>query len=151
VTYRIFLDASVLLAAAGSQHGGSSLVMSVLLGSDEYETLTSTIVELESRINLHLKFSPLARLRFRSFVGELMPVRVDLADVAPPTDLPASVASKDSHVLAACLAVGASICLTLDRRHLLTEDVRAWGTRHGVQFFTPGEFLEWHRRRAQRG
>ena len=143
--FRVFLDASVLLASAGSQHGGSSSAINRLLGSEEYEAITSREVEREARGNLGRKFDQLARIRFDARQGELMPTYVDPGATPLPPDLPASAAAKDHHVIAACLAAGAAICLTLDRRHLLSEDVRQWGLRHGIRFLTPGEFLEWDR------
>lgn len=148
---RVFLDASVLLAAAGSPSGGSFAAMKVLLGSGQYAVVTSTEVEREARRNLRRKFDELARIRFEALRGELMPTYVEADDSAMPSDLPSSVATKDHHVIRACVASGAFICLTPDRRHLLTEEVREWGLRHGIRFMTPGEFVIEDRLRDQGG
>ena len=66
-------------------------------------------------------------------------------------DVPTSVAAKDRHIIDACVAAGAAICLTLDRRHLLTDELRRWGAQHNLRFLTPGEFLAEERQRELNG
>ena len=149
---RIFLDASVLLAAAGSPSGGSFAALKVVLGSEgRHQAVTSSHVEREARRNLRLKFTHVAVIRFDALLGELMPIHVDLDAAPEPLDLPDFAAAKDHHVIAACLASNASICLTLDRRHLLTEEIRQWGHHRGLRFLTPGEFILWHRGQQEGG
>jgi len=123
----------------------------VIRGSVEYEGVTPSEVEDEAHRHVGSKFHELAGARLRDLLGELTWIRIDPSGASTPSDLPASVAVKDHHVIAACLAAAASICLTLDRRHLLSKDVRQWGSQHGIRFLIPGEFLAWDRLREERG
>ena len=141
----IFFDASVLLAAAGSPRGGSSAAIALIAGSDRYEAVVSGQVLREALGNLRLKFLEEALVRFYTQLGGLRPGLAQVGEGLAPQDLPASLAPKDRHVVEACLNAGANICLTLDRRHLLTDELRRWGIEHGIRFLTPGEFLAWQR------
>jgi len=145
----IFLDASVLLAAAGSPQGGSSAAIAQVAHSEEFEVLVSSQVLREALGNVRLKFGQAAVIRLYTLLAQLQPRLVGPRESAAPANLPASVAVKDHHILQACVAAGASICLTLDRRHLLSEDVRRWGIERDLRLLTPGEFLAWHRLRAE--
>jgi predicted nucleic acid-binding protein len=140
---KVFLDASVLLAAAGSPDGGSSACLA-LLASGEYQPLVSAEVLREALGNLRLKFDRAAILRFYTQLAALQPTLV--RPVA--AQLPPSIAAKDHHVIQACLASGASICLTLDRRHLLQEEIRRWAIGRDFRLLSPGEFLAWERLRV---
>ena len=143
----VFSDASVLLAAAGSPTGGSSAALDIIATDARYEALASPDVLIEARGNVVSKFPPEASTRLAALLSRLRPRVVQPGDAADPGDLPASLAAKDRHVVYACLAGGAVICLTLDRKHLLTDELRSWGMRHRLYFIRPAEFLAWHRLR----
>lgn len=139
---RVFLDASVLLAATGSRSGGSTLAIQLLLGAEQYESFTSNEVEREARRNLRLKFGRLARIRFEALIGELMPTRADLSGLPALSDVPASVAPKGHRGLRGrggdnLPDVGPPA--PADRR------CPPVGIRHGLRFLSPGEFLAWDR------
>lgn len=137
------------MAAAGSPGGGSSAAIALLIGSERYETLVSAEVVREALKNVRLKLDQAAVIRFLVLLGDLRPTLVESGQGEMDLDLPGSVATKDYHVIQACIMAGVSICLSLDRRHLLTEDLRVWGTRRQLRFLTPGEFLAWERLRSQ--
>jgi predicted nucleic acid-binding protein len=143
----VLLDASVWLAAAGSPSGGSSEAIERLAADARYESLTSTEILLEARRNVDAKFPPPASARLAALLARLRPHIVETGGIAEPEALPASLAEKDRHIVYACLAGGAVICLTLDRKHLLTDELRAWGMRRGLYFIRPAEFIAWHRLR----
>jgi len=143
----VLLDASVWLAAAGSPSGGSSEAIERLATDARYDSLTSTEILLEARRNVDAKFPPPAGARLAALLARLRPRIVATAGVTDPEDLPATLAEKDRHVVRACLAGGAVICLTLDRKHLLTDEQRAWGMRRRFYFIRPAEFIAWHRLR----
>ena len=142
----VFLDASVLVAASGSPAGGSSIAITVIHDSREYRAATSTAVLDEALRNVERQLGAAATLRFVALLRALNPTIHD-PTVGTIHDLPDSVAAKDHHVVAACIAAGATICLSLDRRHLLTDELRRWGDQHGLRFLTPGEFLAEERER----
>jgi hypothetical protein len=90
--------------------------------------------------NLRLKGTPDGVARFYALLGDLRAELVEIAD-GGPRDLPRFVAPKDRHVIAACPESGAHVCLTLDRRHRLTDEIRRWGMGIGLRLLTPGELL----------
>ncbi len=135
---KVFIDASVFIAAAGSSEGGSSLVLE-LCKRGRFHAVCTKLVLLEAERNIHRKLGAEALLRFYQGLAELDPTLE-----APPT--PEEIAAcepivgeKDAHVLAAALKSGTDILLTLDRRHFMTEKVR--DARLGLKIATPGEFL----------
>ncbi|MBM2812310.1 MAG: hypothetical protein HW416_3069 [Chloroflexi bacterium] len=142
---RVFFDASVLLAAAGSPEGGSTAAIALLANSDQYEPVVSAEVLQEALGNLRLKFKEAAVIRFYQLLGQLRPVLAGPGPTLSVVDLPPSLAAKDHHVVRSCLTSGASICLTLDRRHFLGDDIRRWGIEHNLRLLTPVEFLAWER------
>jgi hypothetical protein len=66
--------------------------------------------------NLRLKGTPDGVARFYALLGDLRAELVEIADGGP----------RD---------------LTLDRRHLLTDEIRRWGMGIGLRLLTPGELL----------
>jgi predicted nucleic acid-binding protein len=147
----IFIDASVLLAAAGSPIGGSAEALRILSNHDVYRGVVSTLVLLEARRNLAREFRPETETRLITLLAGLRPMIVQPHEPVPTLQSPSSIADKDLHVVEACVASGASLCLTLDRRHLLTDELRAWGLQRRLLFVRPAEFIEWHRLRRAGG
>ncbi len=135
---RLFLDASVLIAAAGSSTGASTLVLA-LRRQGGSRAVSSRLVLVEAERNIRAKLGRASLLRYYEEIGNL-----DLDLVADPSldesgagaDL---VAPKDAHVLAGAVKGRVDVLLTLDRRHLLTERVTNAGLPFAVM--TPGEFL----------
>ncbi|MBI4306375.1 MAG: PIN domain-containing protein [Chloroflexi bacterium] len=135
----VFLDASVLVAAARSPNGGSALALEVCRGRRFRAAITVTVL-LEARVNIAEKFGEAELIRFYQQMAALEPEMV-----APPArrrirDCVPLTTEKDAHVLAAALECRAGHLLTLDRRHLLTALVRSAGLPLKVE--TPGEFLQ---------
>lgn len=134
-----FLDASVLVAAARSPSGGSSVAMDVCHGRFFRAALTERVL-LEARVNIAEKFSESELVRFYQQMAAL-----NAEMVPPPSDatvqqcVPLTTA-KDAHVLAAALECRAAYLLSLDRRHLITRAVQAAGLP--VRVLTPGDFLQ---------
>ena len=135
---RLFLDASVFIAAAGSDTGASALTLA--LGRQGHATpLASRRVLLEAERNIRIKLGSEALLRFYEAIAA-----TDLVVVESPT--PEEIAAhhhiidpKDAHVLAAALKGAADVLLTLDRRHFMTPAVQGAGLPFLIM--TPGEWL----------
>jgi predicted nucleic acid-binding protein len=144
----IVLDASMLVTAAGSPDGGSAVVLRGLGGSLRHSAALSQRIRDEAIESAWWKLGEAAAFRLQEMLRELNPLLIELRAV-DLTDLPPSVAAKDHHVIDCCLSAGASVCLTLDRRHLLTPEVRQWGAARGLRFLTPGEFLAEERARDE--
>ncbi len=135
---RVFIDASMLIAAAASSTGGSAAVLE-LGRRGQVLLLVSKLVLVEAERNIRQKLPSEALLRFHQYIGTL-PLQV----VAAATDREIAeasriVAEKDAHVLAAALKGQTDVLLTLDRKHLLASAVRAASP---VVIQTPGEFLQ---------
>jgi predicted nucleic acid-binding protein len=135
---RLFLDASVLVAAAGSQRGGSASLLAVCQARD-IPLLVSRLVLREAERNIRRKLGEASLVRFYQLIG-----RLDLQLVPSPTsrqiDAAAEVvAAKDAHVLAAARTGQATHLITLDRRHFLSD--RQKRGMLPINACTPGEFL----------
>jgi predicted nucleic acid-binding protein len=135
---RLFLDASVLIAAVGSERGGSSLVLAICR-ENHAQAVSSRIVLLEAERNIRRKLGADALLRFYQQVANL-----DLELVSSPTPDESEaqariINSKDAHVLAAALKGRVDVLLTLDRKHFLVRQVRAAGLPFAMM--TPGDYL----------
>ncbi len=135
---RLFLDASVFIAAAGSDTGASALTLA-LCRQGHATPLASRRVLFEAERNIRAKLGPEALLRFYQEIAAL-----DLVVVDPPTAdeiviQQAIIDPKDAHVLAAALKGNPAVLLTLDRKHFMTPAVRQAGLPFSIE--TPGEWL----------
>lgn len=135
---KLFIDASVFIAAAGSPTGGSAAVLE--LGRHGLVRLFgSKLVLLEAERNIREKMSSDAFLRFYDQIGT---TKLKLVKPVNTRELAVArriVAEKDAHVLAAARKGRVDALLTLDRKHLLTPEVRSLSP---VLIQTPGEFLQ---------
>jgi len=136
---RLFLDASVLLAAAASPDGGSALTLE-LCKAGRALALVTRLVLREAERNIQAKLDETVLLRFYSLMAELDP-RV----VPPPSEeeiatAASVVAAKDAHVLAAARTSRATHLVTLDRKHFLSRERRQ--AVLPIIVCTPGELLD---------
>jgi len=136
---RLFLDASVLIAAAGSAQGGSALVLEVCRAKLATPLLTRLILR-EAERNVQGKLDREALLRFYRLIAELEP---EMLPIPSGEELEAAsrvFEAKDAHVLAGARAGAATHLVTLDRKHFLQKDQRAGMLP--IIACTPGEFLQ---------
>jgi len=136
---KVFLDASVFIAAAGSASGGSSLILEVCRGI-RFSAVTTRRILLEAQRNIRKKLSSEAILRFYKEIANLNP-----EIIRPPTEERLSkyndiIAFKDRHVLSSALESKATFLITLDRKHFQTEAIRQ--ANLSIIIMTPKEFLE---------
>jgi predicted nucleic acid-binding protein len=137
-TPRLFLDASVWIAAAGSSTGASALVLA-LCRHGHAKAVSSRLVLLETERNVRGKLGESALLRYYREIASL-----DLDLVEPPTPQEIAAQSqiidpKDAHVLAAALKGGVEVLLTLDRKHFLSPPVLQAALPFKIM--TPGDFV----------
>ena len=116
---RLFLDASVLIAAAASKKGGSALILELGL-SRKIKIVSSRIVLLEAERNIKKKLGQASLVRFYEEIASL-----DIELVDPPTikeieNQRETIDPKDAHVLAAALKTPIDFLLTLDRKHFFS-------------------------------
>ena len=136
---KVFLDASIFVAAAESASGGSSLILEVCRGLC-FSAVTTRKILLEAQRNIRKKLSSEALLCFYKEIGNLNP---DI--IKPPTKEKLSqyddvIALKDCHVLVSALESKSDFLITLDRKHFQTEAIRQ--ANLPITILTPKEFLE---------
>jgi predicted nucleic acid-binding protein len=136
---RVFIDASVFIAAAGSAFGGSALVLELCQGQ-RFAAICSQRVLLEAQTNIRDKLPPEALARFYKLLAATSPILVSPATDDEITRSMQFVALKDAHVVASALKGDVMYLLTLDRKHLANAEVRAAGLP--FQIMTPGDFLQ---------
>ncbi|MCX6028699.1 MAG: PIN domain-containing protein [Chloroflexi bacterium] len=136
---RVFIDASVWIAATGSPTGGSSLVLDVCRGM-RYVAFCSQRVLLEAQTNIRDKFPAEALVRFYRLLAATAPEIVPPATPGQEAQYDRLVTAKDAHVIAAALHDRTQYLITLDRKHLANEAVRGAGLP--FQVMLPGEFLQ---------
>ncbi|HEY4663148.1 MAG TPA: PIN domain-containing protein [Candidatus Humimicrobiaceae bacterium] len=136
---RVFLDASVFIAVAGSESGGSSIILEVCKGI-KFSAVTSRRILLEAQKNIRKKLPSEALLHFYKEIANLSP-----EIIKPPAEKRLSqyndiIAFKDRHVLVSALEGKATFLITLDRKHFQTEAIRKANLL--ITIMTPKEFLE---------
>ncbi|MBT9169638.1 MAG: tRNA(fMet)-specific endonuclease VapC [Syntrophomonadaceae bacterium] len=137
---RVFLDASVFIAAAGSPSGGSSLVLEVCRGQI-FSAVTTRKSLLEAQRNIRKKLSEEALLRFLRELAALDPEITSPSTKEELDRCEELIALKDRHVLAGALKSGASFLITLDRKHFQTEVIKQ--ANLPITIMTPKDFLQW--------
>jgi predicted nucleic acid-binding protein len=136
---RLFLDASTLIAAAASPDGGSSLVIE-LCTFGKAKALVTRLVLREAERNIKKKLSEQTLLRYYNLLGSLDPEPVPLPSGGAIQRAAELVAAKDAHVLAAAREGDATHLITLDRKHLLIDEIRQGALP--IVVCTPGDYLQ---------
>ena len=135
---RLFLDASVLIAGAGSAEGGSAVVLEICRAKLAIPVLTRLVLR-EAERNIQSKLEREVLLRFYRLIADLEP---ELLPIPSAEDLQRAsqvVPTKDAHVLAGARGGAATHLITLDSKHFLQEDQRAGILP--IVACTPGELL----------
>ena len=135
---RLFLDASVLIAASGSPTGASALILA-LCRRRLARAVTTRVVLEESERNIQAKLGDDALARFYQSLADLP---MDMLDVPSPAEIrpyEETIHPKDAHVLASAMKGKVDYLLTLDRKHFLAPSVRRANLPFAV--LTPGDFL----------
>lgn len=136
---RIFLDASVFIAAAGSADGGSAYILRAC-AKGILTPVASQIVLQEAERNIHKKLGRDALANYYLLLGKL-----DIQLTQDPSILEITTQSeyihpKDAHVLAAALKGNVQFLITLDRKHFFTEKIQI--ARFAFEIMTPADFLK---------
>jgi len=136
---KVFLDASIFVAAAGSANGGSSLILKICRGLC-FSAVTTRKILLEAQINIRKKLSSEALLCFYKEIGDLNPVIIKPPSKEKLNQYDDIIALKDRHVLAAALESKSDFLITLDRKHFKIEAIKR--ANLPIAILTPKEFLE---------
>lgn len=134
----VFLDASVLIAAAASPDGGSSTLLAICAARG-IPVFVTRLVLREAERNIGLKLNEASLIRFYELIADLDPEVVSPATREELGQAAQLVAAKDAHVLAGARRAGATHLATLDRRHFLQDDQRR--SMLPIIACTPGELI----------
>ena len=142
----MFLDTSVLFAAAWSQGGGARLILK--LGEARALSLwVGPWILREADAVLRLKSEGSRALLALLLDRAQVQAGPEAGNEALAKALSAVEYPPDAQVLAEALEVGANYLVSLDQKHLVgnpqTQDLIAVGT--------PGDFLEWYRTQLVEG
>ncbi len=134
---KVFIDASVFIAASGSKSGGSFLVLEVCKGI-YYNAISTRRILTEAQTNIRKKMPTEALIAFYKIIADLNPVIVEIPeDLNPYNDI---ISLKDRHVLASAIYCDATFLITLDRKHFQTEVIK--NANFDLNIMTPKEFLD---------
>lgn len=134
--YKIFLDASCLIAALGSNSGGSSRLI-YLVSQTKHTMLTSEIAIDEAK--RHLKNVDSSNRKLFLLVS-----RHNIKVTGAPSLSQVEKCYKytpdkdDAHLIASCFTYGCSFLVSLDKRHVLaiTKKIRK------PRIMSPGELVK---------
>ena len=135
---RLFLDASVWIAASGSMTGGSAVIIELCRRS-KTRAVASRLVLLEAERNIRKKLGREALLRF---YREIASLEIELVEAPSGHEIVSQsriIHPKDAHVLAAAIKGQVDFLLTLDRKDFMAPKVLHAGLP--FQIMTPGDFL----------
>ena len=137
----LFFDASVLVAGAYSQDGGSAFLLEACqLGA--FTAQSTVLVILEA---LHALESSLSRRYVDRFRQYLVGIDWKILPVPPVDELEkyaAFIHPKDLHVLASALEGKSEFLLTLDRRHILAAAETIQEAKLPIHILRPGDFIQ---------
>ena len=132
----LFFDSSCLIAAAGSPHGGSSLLLAICArGFLKGAVSHAVLAEAEGNILSNLKAQALIRYR-----QEILRIPLLVAPIPTTRELEQATpvaGEKDAHVLAAALRIGDEYLITLDK--VLAR--RMQEAELSITALSPGEFI----------
>lgn len=136
----LFFDASVLVAGAHSEEGGSALLLDACkLGG--FTAQVTSLVVLEANHVLERDFPLRSLARFYECLAQIdwellpVPAGVTLQEYASMID------DKDLHVLAAAVEGKSEFLLTLDRKHILTAADAVEDADVSIRMLTPCDFI----------
>jgi putative PIN family toxin of toxin-antitoxin system len=119
---RVFFDASVIIAALLSPTGGSSLLLRFIktrtIVGITSQTVIDEVLEQESKLNK-------TKGEIANFIGgSSLVIRelITLDEIRPYENL---IDKEDAHLIAGAKRTKCTYLVSLDKRHVLREDVRA--------------------------
>lgn len=122
-TYRVFFDASIIIAALLSPTGGSSLLFQYIKVGKIIGLTSQTVIEetLEEDKPQKIKKSKEEIEHFIAQSGLLIRESITIEEIAPYKDL---VDVEDAHLIAGANLTKCSYLVTLDKKHVLREDIQ---------------------------
>lgn len=134
---KVFLDASVIIAALLSPKGGSAKICQSAREKKILAISSKTVVN-EVLANLH-KMKKLDQKDVENFIlqkGIIVRQKVTRTEIIPFRGI---VEEKDAHVLAGAILTKCDYLVTLDKKHFLKEEVKK--KVKNIKLIAPKEFL----------
>lgn len=121
--YKVYFDASVIIAALLSQTGGSSLLFRYIKLGKIIGITSQTAIEetLEEDKPKRIKRSKEEIEKFIAQSGLIVRENITILEIAPYKDL---IDIEDAHLIAGANLTKCEYLVTLDKKHLLREDIR---------------------------
>lgn len=136
---RVFVDASVVVAAVLSQTGSSAILFALGRAGQIKLILTSEVVK-EARLSLKKKYGTEPLVAFYQILSDLRKNILPTPDTKEITAFSRLISDRrDRHVLAGAKKYRVQTLVTLDRRHFFTDELRGADLPFSVQL--PGEYL----------
>lgn len=120
---RVFLDANILFCAVASPSGGSTLVMR-LAKARKIEVAASRLVLIEAERNISVKLKKAHLEKFKKLIEELPLLVIPEPSSEEISAVGKWVHWKDAPILAAALKSKSGFFLTLNRKHILRQDIQ---------------------------
>ena len=145
---KIFLDANIIIAATGSDLGGSRYLFKIAEQNPHWQLLTSVYAIAEARANVLAKLSN----RYAFFISLI--TSTALTVIHPPAETIIKLAHglvppKDEPILAAAISCSANILCTLNKKDFHTPRVRRRCRDWGIRIVLPKDLLEEWRAKQQ--
>ncbi len=136
---KVFLDASVLVAACASVKGASAYVLH-FARQRKIKAFVSEDALGEMVKNVNLKLGDISEERLKTYLIKANLKLVDSPEAEAIALCEKFIHVKDAPILAAAIAKRVDILLTLDRKHFLIKSVADFAKP--MKIFTPGDFLQ---------
>jgi predicted nucleic acid-binding protein len=135
---KVFLDASVLVAACASKRGASAFIFGCCRREKLHGFISMDVIG-ESRKNVNLKLGENSKNRLKFYLKKAKLVLVDDPSMEMVFKCEEVINVKDAPILAAAIISGARYLITLDKKDFLKEEVFKFVKP--MQILTPGEFI----------
>lgn len=138
---KVFLDANIFFAGAGSPKGGSGFILELAkINKIEIITVSQALLEAEENILKKLGLPYLNR-HYQNLLG-IKPKIQSIEFITPKeiSKLKKLLPEKDIPILAGAVLSGSQTLITLDKKHFLNND-KLKGIKLLLGIMNPGEFL----------
>lgn len=133
---KIYLDASVIIAALLSPTGGSAKIIE-LSGLGIFVAITSqTVIEEVEAHSLKIKKERIEIRKFITHSRVLVREKLLLSEI----EMIEKIDVEDAHLIAGAKLTGCNFLVTLDKKHLLKTEIKEYFKP--LKIVTPGELLE---------
>ena len=136
---KVFLDASVLVAASASVNGASAYILH-LSRQRKIKAFVSEDALSEAVKNVNLKLDDIGEERLKTYLIKANLKLVDSPEAEAIALCEKFIHFKDAPILAAAITKRVDILLTLDKKHFLTKLVADFAKP--IIILTPGDFLK---------